>query len=151
MSPFYTDSTTNIANNSEQLAVPIAGPFSAEQFDESKVKSLHSSIHSCSDQKSHQLDDTVDTPVCTSAAKSIALHPSMSHLILAGEAALFGAATATADLIKDALRCPGATQPSDAAAAWSAAFRANTTAAAAAVTPVGAYVLRSHVFRETEV
>jgi hypothetical protein len=69
----------------------------------------------------------------------------MSHLILAGEAALFGAAAATADFIKDSFARPAAVPPPDAAAAWSASFRANTAAAAAAVTPVGAYVLRSHV------
>ena len=45
----------------------------------------------------------------------------------------------------DSFARPAAVPPPDAAAAWSASFRANTAAAAAAVTPVGAYVLRSHV------
>ncbi len=67
----------------------------------------------------------------------------MSHFLLAGEAALFGAATATATLLHDTFRrAPGAPPPAD----WAASFRANTTAAAASVTPVGAYVLESHVF-----
>ena len=78
------------------------------------------------------------------------MRPSIAHLILTGEAALLGAATATAALLTSAICRPAGEEPVDAAAAWSASFRANTSAAAAAVTPIGAYVLRSHVFTEIE-
>jgi len=82
-------------------------------------------------------------PAAVEKAGVKAARPSPGHFLLCGHAALLGAATATAGLLQD----PAAEDP---LGRWARSFRAATTEAAAAVTPVGAYVLREHVLGKPE-
>ncbi len=80
-----------------------------------------------------------------------ASRPSPGHFLLCGHAAIFGAATATAGLIKELVSdTPPAADGGDALSRWKRSFRSTTAEAAAAVTPVGAYMLRAHVMRKQE-
>ena len=78
------------------------------------------------------------------AAPAKVSRPSPGHFVLCGHAALLGAATATAALLQDP-------QGEDVLGRWARSFRTATADAAAAVTPVGAYVLREHVLGKPEV
>ncbi len=88
-------------------------------------------------------------PLQAPAAK--ASRPSPGHFLLCGHAAIFGAATATAGLLKELVSdAPPAADGGDALSRWKQTFRATTTEAAAAVTPVGAYMLRAHMMCKEE-
>mmetsp|Transcript_19276 Transcript_19276/g.53470 ORF Transcript_19276/g.53470 Transcript_19276/m.53470 type:complete len:188 (+) Transcript_19276:602-1165(+) len=77
-----------------------------------------------------------------------AARPSPGHLILCGHAALFGAASATAGLVQGLFSGEGKEeQPLE---RWAREFRTTTAEAAAAVTPVGAFVLKNHVLGKEE-
>ncbi len=63
--------------------------------------------------------------------------------MLCGNAALLGAASATSALLEDLM----ADTRGDCWARWSDNFKAATTAAASALSPVGGAVLRDRVFQ----
>ena len=76
------------------------------------------------------------TDIANSNAAAPPSKPNPGHLFLCGHAVLLGAMTATGDVLSGKAGIEE----------WSAAFRSESSAAAAAVTPVGGFVLRQHVF-----
>jgi hypothetical protein len=74
-----------------------------------------------------------------------ALRPTCGHYLLATEACVLGALTATTGMMSKMLKGqPGAVE------AWKGEFQKSSTEMASACTPMGAWVLENHVFKKQD-